>query len=215
MAHESSYVPGNVVEKWIDDRLPIIRWSKEHLMDYPTPKNLNYWWTFGAILAFMLGVQIVTGIILAMHYTPHVSLAFDSVEHIRRDVNSGRIIQATHAVGASMFFAAVYVHIFRGLYFGSYKAPREILWILGVVLFVLVVTTAFMGYVLPWGQMSFWAATVITNILGAIPVLGTPILELLRGGFAVDNATLNRFFSLHYLLPVSYTHLTLPTKRIV
>ncbi len=201
MAHESSYVPGNVVEKWIDDRLPIIRWSKEHLMDYPTPKNLNYWWTFGAILAFMLGVQIVTGVILAMHYTPNVALAFNSVERIRRDVNGGRIIQAVHATGASMFFAAVYIHMFRGLYFGSYKAPREILWILGVLLFVLMVTTAFMGYVLPWGQMSFWAATVITNILGAIPVVGTPILELLRGGFAVDNATLNRFFSLHYLLP--------------
>jgi quinol-cytochrome oxidoreductase complex cytochrome b subunit len=201
MAHESSYVPGNVVEKWLDDRLPIIRFSKEHLMDYPTPKNLNYWWTFGAILAFMLGVQIVTGIVLAMHYTPHVSLAFDSVEHIRRDVNGGRIIQAVHANGASMFFAALYIHMFRGLYFGSYKSPREVIWILGVLLFVLTVTTAFMGYVLPWGQMSFWAATVITNILGAIPVLGTPILELLRGGFAVDNATLNRFFSLHYLLP--------------
>jgi ubiquinol-cytochrome c reductase cytochrome b subunit len=201
MAHESSYVPGNVVEKWIDDRLPIIRWSKEHLMDFPTPKNLNYWWTFGAILAFMLGVQIVTGIVLAMHYTPHVSLAFDSVEHIRRDVNGGRILQAVHAVGASMFFFAVYIHMARNLFYGSYKAPREILWILGVLLFVLMVTTAFMGYVLPWGQMSFWAATVITNILGAIPVVGDPILQLLRGGFAVDNATLNRFFSLHYLLP--------------
>jgi quinol-cytochrome oxidoreductase complex cytochrome b subunit len=201
MAHESSYVPGNAIEKWIDDRLPIIRWSKEHLIDYPTPKNLNYWWTFGAILAFMLGVQIVTGIVLAMHYTPHVDLAFDSVEHIRRDVNGGRIIQAVHATGASMFFFAVYIHMARNLFYGSYKAPREILWILGVLLFVLMVTTAFMGYVLPWGQMSFWAATVITNILGAVPVVGEPILQLLRGGFAVDNATLNRFFSLHYLLP--------------
>jgi quinol-cytochrome oxidoreductase complex cytochrome b subunit len=201
MAHESSYVPGSSVEKWLDDRLPIIRFSKEHLIDYPTPKNLNYWWTFGAILAFMLVVQIVTGIVLAMHYTPHVAMAFDSVEHIRRDVNGGRIIQALHAVGASMFFAAVYIHMGRGLYFGSYKSPREVLWILGVLIFVLMVTTAFMGYVLPWGQMSFWAATVITNIVGAIPVVGNPILELLRGGFAVDNATLNRFFSLHYLLP--------------
>jgi quinol-cytochrome oxidoreductase complex cytochrome b subunit len=200
-SHESSYTPGNAVEKWVDDRLPVIRWTKEHLMDYPTPKNLNYWWTFGGVLAVMLAVQIVTGIVLAMHYTPHVDLAFDSVEHIRRDVNFGRIIQATHAVGASMFFAAVYIHIFRGLYFGSYKAPREILWILGVLIFALMMATAFMGYVLPWGQMSFWAATVITNILGAIPVVGDPILQLLRGGFAVDNATLNRFFSLHYLLP--------------
>jgi ubiquinol-cytochrome c reductase cytochrome b subunit len=201
MAHESSYVPGNAVEKWVDERLPIVRFAKEHLVDFPTPKNLNYWWTFGGILAFMLVVQIVTGIILAMHYTPHVAMAFDSVEHIRRDVNGGRIIQAVHAVGASMFFFAVYIHMFRGLYFGSYKAPREILWILGVLLFVLMVTTAFMGYVLPWGQMSFWAATVITNIVAAIPVVGDPILQLLRGGFAVDNATLNRFFSLHYLLP--------------
>jgi ubiquinol-cytochrome c reductase cytochrome b subunit len=201
MAHESSYVPGNAVEKWVDQRLPLIRFAKEHLMDFPTPKNLNYWWTFGGILAFMLGVQIVTGIVLAMHYTPHVDLAFDSVEHIRRDVNGGRIIQAVHAVGASMFFFAVYIHMFRNLYYGSYKAPREILWILGVLLFVLMVTTAFMGYVLPWGQMSFWAATVITNIVAAIPVVGDPILQLLRGGFAVDNATLNRFFSLHYLLP--------------
>jgi quinol-cytochrome oxidoreductase complex cytochrome b subunit len=200
-SHESSYNPSNPVEKWLDDRLPIIRWSKEHLMDYPTPKNLNYWWTFGGVLVVMLVVQIVTGIVLAMHYTPHVAFAFDSVEHIRRDVNFGRIIQATHAVGASMFFAAIYIHIFRGLYFGSYKAPREILWILGVLIFALMMATAFMGYVLPWGQMSFWAATVITNILGAIPIIGDPILQLLRGGFAVDNATLNRFFSLHYLLP--------------
>ena len=200
-SHASSYTPGSAFEKWLDDRLPIVRWSKEHLMDYPTPKNLNYWWTGGAILALMLVIQIVTGIVLAMHYAPNVALAFDSVEHIRRDVNGGRIIQAVHAVGASMFFAAVYMHIFRGLYFGSYKAPREILWILGVLIFALMMATAFMGYVLPWGQMSFWAATVITNILGAIPVVGDPILQLLRGGFAVDNATLNRFFSLHYLLP--------------
>ena len=201
MAHESSYVPGNAVEKWIDERLPIIRFSKEHLMDFPTPKNLNYWWTFGAILAFMLVVQIVTGIILAMHYTPNVAMAFDSVEHIKRDVNGGRILQAVHAVGASMFFVAVYIHMGRNLYFGSYKAPREILWMLGVLIYVVMVTTAFMGYVLPWGQMSFWAATVITNIVGSVPVVGDPILQLLRGGFAVDNATLNRFFSLHYLLP--------------
>jgi quinol-cytochrome oxidoreductase complex cytochrome b subunit len=200
-SHESSYTPKNGVEKWFDDRLPIIRFSKEHLMDFPTPKNLNYWWTFGGILAFMLVVQIITGVVLAMHYTPNVAEAFDSVEHIRRNVNGGRVIQGVHAVGASMFFAAVYIHIFRGLYFGSYKAPREILWILGVLIFVLMMATAFMGYVLPWGQMSFWAATVITNIFAAIPVVGDPILQLLRGGFAVDNATLNRFFSLHYLLP--------------
>ena len=200
-SHTSSYTPGSALEKWLDDRLPIIRWSKTHLMDYPTPKNLNYWWTGGAILALMLVIQIVTGVVLAMHYVPNVALAFDSVEHIRRDVNGGRVLQAVHAVGASMFFAAVYLHIFRGLYFGSYKAPREILWILGVLIFALMMATAFMGYVLPWGQMSFWAAQVITNIIGAVPVVGDPILLLLRGGFTVDNATLNRFFSLHYLLP--------------
>ncbi|MCR6672399.1 cytochrome b N-terminal domain-containing protein [Devosia ginsengisoli] len=201
MSEHSTYTPGNAVEKWLDDRLPIIRFSKEHLMDFPTPKNLNYWWTFGAILVMCLVIQIVTGVILAMHYTPHVSMAFDSVEHIRRDINGGRMIQSFHAVGASMFFAAVYIHIFRGMYFGSYKAPREILWILGVLIFLLMMATAFMGYVLPWGQMSGWAATVITNIFAAIPVIGNPLLELLRGGFSVGNPTLNRFFSLHYLLP--------------
>lgn len=200
MAGNSTYNPTGVA-KWFDDRLPLIRFSKEHLMDFPTPKNLNYWWTFGAILAVMLVVQIVTGILLAMNYDPSAELAFDSVEFIRRDVNYGRIIQGAHAVGASMFFVAVYIHIFRGLYFGSYKAPREILWILGVILFVLMMATAFMGYVLPWGQMSFWAATVITNIFAAIPIVGQSILELLRGGFSVGEPTLSRFFSLHYLLP--------------
>ncbi|KQX40179.1 cytochrome B [Devosia sp. Root436] len=201
MSEHSTYTPGSGIEKWLDERLPIIRFSKEHLMDFPTPKNLNYWWTFGAILVMCLGIQIVTGVILAMHYTPNIGMAFDSVEHIRRDVNGGRMIQSFHAVGASMFFAAVYIHIFRGMYFGSYKAPREILWILGVLIFLLMMATAFMGYVLPWGQMSGWAATVITNIFAAIPIVGTPILELLRGGFSVGNPTLNRFFSLHYLLP--------------
>ncbi len=197
----AAYQPQSGVEKWLDERLPIIRFSKEHLMDFPTPKNLNYWWTFGAILVMCLGIQIVTGIILAMHYTPNVAMAFESVEHIRRNVNGGRIIQAVHAVGASMFFAALYIHIFRGLFYGSYKAPREILWVLGVIIFILVMATAFMGYVLPWGQMSFWGATVITNIFSAIPVVGDSLLQLLRGGFAVGNPTLNRFFSLHYLLP--------------
>ncbi|WP_417310031.1 cytochrome b [Devosia sp.] len=200
-SHESSYVPSTAVEKWVDERLPLIRFSKEHLIDYPTPKNLNFWWTFGGILAIMLMVQIITGIVLAMHYTPNIAMAFDSVEHIRRDVNGGRILQAVHAVGASMFFAAVYIHIFRGLFYGSYKAPREVLWMLGVVIFLLMMATAFMGYVLPWGQMSYWAAQVITSIFAAIPIVGDPILQLLRGGFTVGNPTLNRFFSLHYLLP--------------
>jgi quinol-cytochrome oxidoreductase complex cytochrome b subunit len=168
---------------------------------YPTPRNLNYWWTFGGILAFMLGVQIVTGIILAMHYTPNAALAFDSVEMIKRDVNGGRILQSIHATGATMFFFAVYIHIFRGLYFGSYKAPRELLWQIGVVIYLLMMATAFMGYVLPWGQMSFWGATVITNLFSALPVVGGKVVTLLWGGFSVDNPTLNRFFSLHYLLP--------------
>jgi len=199
--HSGSYTPANGLEKWLDDRLPIIRFSKEHLMDFPTPKNLNYWWTFGGILAVMLVIQIITGIVLAMHFTPQAGMAFDSVELIKRDVSGGRIIQAVHSTGASMFFLAVYIHIFRGLYFGSYKAPREILWMLGVLILLLMMATAFFGYVLPWGQMSYWAATVITNIFAAIPVIGDPLLQLLRGGFAVDNPTLNRFFSLHYLLP--------------
>jgi ubiquinol-cytochrome c reductase cytochrome b subunit len=200
--HETTkYVPTHPVAKWFEDRLPLMGFAKSTLIDYPTPKNLNYWWTFGGILAFMLGVQIVTGIVLAMHYTPEATLAFNSVEAIKRDVNGGRLIQAVHSTGASMFFFAVYIHIFRGLFFGSYKAPREILWILGVIIYLLMMATAFFGYVLPWGQMSFWAAAVITNIFAAIPVIGDPILQLLRGGFAVDNPTLNRFFSLHYLLP--------------
>ena len=200
-AHESKFTPTNPAAKWLEDRLPIMGFAKSTLVDFPTPKNLNYWWVFGAILAFMLGEQIVTGIILAMHYTPEASLAFDSVEAIKRDVNGGRILQAVHSTGASMFFFAVYIHIFRGLYFGSYKAPREVLWILGVIIYLLMMATAFFGYVLPWGQMSFWAAAVITNIFAAIPVIGDPVLQLLRGGFSVDNPTLNRFFSLHYLLP--------------
>jgi ubiquinol-cytochrome c reductase cytochrome b subunit len=168
---------------------------------YPTPKNLNYFWTFGGILSLMLGVQIITGIVLVMHYTPHVDYAFQSVEHIMRDVNWGWFMRYTHANGASMFFIAVYIHMLRGLYFGSYKAPREVLWILGVIIFLLMMATAFMGYVLPWGQMSFWGATVITNLFSAIPLVGDTITIWLWGGYSVDNPTLNRFFSLHYLLP--------------
>ncbi|TDQ66960.1 ubiquinol-cytochrome c reductase cytochrome b subunit [Maritalea mobilis] len=201
MSHKSTYEPKTGFEKWMDERLPIIRLGYDSFVDFPSPKNLNYFWTFGGILAIFLVIQIVTGVILAMHYTPHADLAFNSVEHIRRDVNWGRIIQAAHANGASFFFLAVYIHIFRGLYYGSYKAPREVLWILGVVIFLLMMATAFMGYVLPWGQMSFWAATVITNFFSAIPLVGEGLMVFLRGAFAVDNATLNRFFSLHYLLP--------------
>src|SRR5262249_37755283 len=160
-----------------------------------------YWWTFGGILAFMLAVQIVTGIVLAMHYTPHVDFAFNSVEQIMRDVNYGWLLRYLHATGASMFFLAAYVHAFRGLYYGSYKEPREVLWILGVILLLLMIMTGFMGYVLPWGQMSFWAATVITNLFSAISGVGETIVALLWGGYAVGNPTLNRFYSVHYLLP--------------
>ena len=185
----------------MDTRLPLLRLAHDSFVDYPTPKNLNYWWTFGGILTFCLVTQIITGIILAMHYTPHVDHAFNSVEHIMRNVNHGWLIRYIHANGASMFFLAVYIHIFRGMYYGSYKAPREVLWILGVIIYLLMMAAAFMGYVLPWGQMSLWGATVITNLFGAIPLVGDSIATWLWGGFSVDNPTLNRFFSLHYLIP--------------
>ncbi|HVZ29520.1 MAG TPA: cytochrome b N-terminal domain-containing protein [Asticcacaulis sp.] len=199
--HPSTYKPASGFEKWLDSRLPILRLAYDSFVDYPTPKNLNYWWTFGGILSLCLGIQIITGIILAMHYTPTAAGAFDSVERIMRDVNGGWLIRYTHANGASMFFFAVYIHMFRGLYYGSYKAPREVLWLLGCVIYFLMIATAFMGYVLPYGQMSYYGAVVITNLIGAIPVVGPSILTWLQGGFAVDQPTLNRFFSLHYLLP--------------
>ena len=198
--HESTYVPKTGVEKWLDTRLPIVRFGADY-MALPTPRNLNYWWTFGGILALCLVVQIATGVILAMHYVPNTEMAFASVERIMRDVNGGDLIRYTHANGASMFFIAVYLHMLRGLYYGSYKAPREMIWIVGCLIFFLMIATAFLGYVLPWGQMSYWGAEVITNLIGAIPVIGEPVLIWLRGGPAIDNATLNRFFSLHYLLP--------------
>jgi ubiquinol-cytochrome c reductase cytochrome b/c1 subunit len=189
------------VLRWIDDRLPIPSVIYSDLIAYPTPKNLNYWWNFGSLAGIALMIQILTGIVLAMHYTPHVAMAFDSVEHIMRDVNYGWLLRYAHANGASMFFIVTYIHISRGLYYGSYKAPRELLWMLGVVIFILMMAAAFMGYVLPWGQMSFWGATVITNLFSAIPLVGEGIVTWLWGGFAVDNPTLNRFFSLHYLIP--------------
>ena len=195
------YVPQSGFMKWMESRLPVWGFLYPTAISYPTPRNLNYFWTFGAILMFCLVVQIATGIVLAMHYTAHVSMAFNSVEAIMRDVNYGWLLRYIHANGASMFFLAVYIHMFRGLYYGSYKAPREVLWILGVIIFLLMMATAFMGYVLPWGQMSFWGATVITNLFSAIPLVGEHIVTLLWGGFAVDNPTLNRFYSLHYLLP--------------
>jgi ubiquinol-cytochrome c reductase cytochrome b/c1 subunit len=201
MSGPSTYQPQNAALKWLERRLPILSLVHSSFVAYPTPRNLNYWWTFGGILTFMLGVQIITGIVLAMHYTPHVDHAFTSVEGIMRDVNYGWLLRYLHANGASMFFLAAYVHMFRGMYYGSYKEPREVLWILGVILLLLMIVTGFMGYVLPWGQMSFWAATVITNLFSAIPKVGETIVTWLWGGYSVGNPTLNRFYSLHYLLP--------------
>ena len=191
----------NPLVKWVDTRLPIFTFMHHDLVDYPTPKNLNYMWNFGSLLGIILVIMIATGIFLSFNYTAHVDLAFDSVERIMRDVNHGWLIRYLHMNGASMFFLVVYIHIFRGLYYGSYKAPRELLWIIGVVILLVMMATAFVGYVLPWGQMSFWGATVITNLFSVIPFVGDKIVIWLWGGFAVDNPTLNRFFSLHYLLP--------------
>ena len=201
MSGHATYQPKNKALQWLEKRLPIGGLMYDSFVSYPTPRNLNYWWTFGGILTFMLGVQIITGVVLAMHYTPSTLLAFDSVEHIMRDVNYGWLIRYVHANGASMFFLAAYIHMFRGMYYGSYKEPREVLWILGVILLLLMIATGFMGYVLVWGQMSFWAATVITNLFSALPGIGGAIVSWLWGGYAVGDPTLNRFFSLHYLLP--------------
>ena len=194
-----------------------VRWNKNyllailnsHIIDYPTPINLTYAWSFGSTAGICLVIQILTGVFLAMHYTPHIDLAFSSVEHIMRDVNNGWLMRYMHANGASMFFIVVYSHIFRGLYYGSYMHPREHLWCSGVLIFILMMATAFMGYVLPWGQMSFWGATVITNLFSAIPFIGGAVVEWLWGGFSVDNATLNRFFSLHFLVPFLIAGLTI------
>ena len=200
MSGHSTYEPKGNIARWMDSRLPIVRMGAD-FMTFPTPRNLNYWWTFGGILMLCLLIQIISGVILGMHYVAHIDHAFDSVQRIRRDVPFGWLIQSSHAVGASMFFLAVYMHIFRALYYGSYKAPREVLWIIGCVIYLVMMATAFLGYTLPWGQMSFWGATVITGFFGAVPVVGTGLQEWLLGGYAVDNATLNRFYSLHYLLP--------------
>ena len=191
----------NPILKWIEYRLPIFAFLNREIVDYPTPRNLSYWWNFGSIAGVVLVIQIVVGIVLAMYYTPHADMAFDSVERIMRDVNYGWLLRYVHSNGGSMFFLAVYLHLFRGLYYGSYKAPREILWWLGIIILLLMMATAFTGYVLPWGQMSFWAATVITTMFTAIPLVGDIITTWLWGGFAVDNPTLNRFYSFHYVLP--------------
>ena len=191
----------NKIVQWIDHRLPVFSFLDHELHEYPTPRNLNYWWNFGSLAGTMLVIMIATGIFLAMQYTPNVNEAFVSVERIMRDVNWGWLMRYVHMNGASFFFIVTYIHIFRGLYYGSYKSPRELLWMLGVVILLLMMATAFMGYVLPWGQMSFWGATVITNLFGAIPGIGNTVVTWLWGGFAVGNPTLNRFYSLHYLLP--------------
>jgi quinol-cytochrome oxidoreductase complex cytochrome b subunit len=194
----------NPVIRWVDERLPVFTYMDHEYNQFPMPKNLNYFWNFGALAMIVLVVMVVTGIMLAMQYTPHVDHAFNSVERIMRDVNYGWLLRYIHMNGGSMFFIVVYIHIFRGLYYGSYKSPRELLWMLGVVILLLMMATAFLGYVLPWGQMSFWGATVITNFFSAfdfIPFIGDGLVEWLWGGFAVDQPTLNRFYSLHYLLP--------------
>ncbi len=201
MSGHQTYQPQSAFMQWMERRLPIAGLVYSSFVAYPTPRNLNYWWTFGGILSFILGVQIITGVVLAMHYTPHVDFAFKSIEGIMRDVNYGWLLRYLHSNGASMFFVAVYVHMARGMYYGSYKEPREVLWILGVIIYLLMMATGFMGYVLPWGQMSYWGAVVITNLFSAIPVVGDSIVTWLWGGYAIGNPTLNRFYSLHYLLP--------------
>ncbi len=197
----SGYQTNNKVVAWVEERLPIFSFLQHSAIEYPTPKNISYWWNFGSLAGFMLVIMLLTGIFLAMNYTPNALLAFDSVERIMRDVNYGWLIRYLHVNGASLFFIVVYIHLFRNLYYGSYKSPREILWWIGIIIFLCMMATAFMGYVLPWGQMSFWGATVITNLFSAVPWVGEHIVTLLWGGFSVDNPTLNRFFSLHYLLP--------------
>jgi ubiquinol-cytochrome c reductase cytochrome b subunit len=196
------YKPTNSFMRWMDERLPLPRLVYGSVGGgYPVPRNLNYMWNFGVLAGLALVLQIVTGIVMAMHYEASAAGAFASVEHVMRDVNSGWFLRYAHANGASFFFIVTYIHIFRGLYYGSYKAPREMVWMLGLVIFLLMMATAFMGYVLPWGQMSFWGAKVITGLFGAIPLVGEPIQTWLLGGYAPDQATLTRFFSLHYLLP--------------
>ncbi len=201
-AWAKQYEPKNDFTKWIDEKLPLPRLVYNAIgAGYPVPRNLNYMWNFGVLAGFCLVLQIVTGVVLAMHYTADAGGAFASTEHIMRNVNYGWLMRYAHANGASFFFIVVYLHIFRGFYFSSYKAPREMIWLLGVVIFLLMMATAFMGYVLPWGQMSFWGAKVITGLFGAIPFIGESLQTWLVGGFAPNASTLNRFFSLHFLLP--------------
>nr|YP_010946646.1 cytochrome b [Margattea cuspidata]WGO57364.1 cytochrome b [Margattea cuspidata] len=178
---------------------PLFKIINNSLIDLPTPININSWWNFGSMLGLCLIIQIITGIFLAMHYCPNIELAFSSINHISRDVNYGWLLRTLHANSASMFFICIYMHVGRGLYYGSFKFMHT--WSIGVMILLMTMATAFMGYVLPWGQMSFWGATVITNLLSAIPYMGTDLVQWIWGGFAVDNATLNRFFTFHFLLP--------------
>ena len=195
----SNYTPSNGLTRWLDERLPIIRFANDNLLTFPTPKNLNYWYTFGALLFYCLIVQIVTGIVLAMHYKPAAELAFDSVEYIMRDVDWGWLLRYLHSTGASLFFVVIYLHMFRALFYGSFKKPRELLWLFGMVIFVLLMAEAFMGYLLPWGQMSYWGAQVIISLFGAIPVIGEDLAVWIRGDYVIADATLNRFFALHVI----------------
>lgn len=198
----NEYKPSHPLMQWMDEKLPLPRLVYNAVgSGYEVPRNLNYMYNFGFLAGLCLMIQIISGVVLAMHYAPNTLVAFDSTEHIMRDVNWGWMLRYGHANGASAFFVVIYAHIFRGFYYGSYKAPREMVWLLGVVIFLLMMATAFMGYVLPWGQMSFWGAQVITGLFSAIPLIGDPLREWLLGGFAPDNAALNRFFSLHFLMP--------------
>jgi ubiquinol-cytochrome c reductase cytochrome b subunit len=191
----------NKTIQWINDRLPVFSMMQDEYGKFPTPRNFNYFWNFGAIAMAMLGIMIVTGIFLAMHYVPTGSMAFESIERMSRDVNYGWLLRYAHMNGASFFFIAVYIHIFRGLFYGSYKKPRELIWIFGVVIMLLMMATAFMGYALPWSQMSGWGVTVITSLFSAVPLVGDGLVTWLWGGFSIDSPTLNRFYALHFLLP--------------
>ena len=186
---------------WIDQRFPLTSFVKHELTGYPTPRNLSYWWNFGFLAGFVLMLQVATGIFLAMHYKADVTLSFDSIQHIMRDVNYGWLLRYLHSTGASAFFFVIFIHMARTLYYGSYRAPRELLWWTGQGLLLLLMGTAFMGYLLPWGQMSFWGATVITNLFRATPFIGDQVVIWLRGDYTVGDATLTRFFALHYLFP--------------
>jgi len=201
MSSDATFHTNSRAIAWIDHRLPIFSFVHEHLVAYPAPRNLNYMWNFGALAGISLVIMIATGIFLAMHYVATPDKAFDSVEHIMREVQYGWLIRYIHMNMASFFFIVVYIHIFRGLYYGSYKPPREVLWLLGIVILLLMMASAFIGYTLPWGQMSYWGATVITNLFSAIPLVGDELVVWLRGGFSIGAPTLSRFFALHYLLP--------------